>query len=271
MLAVIAALVALVAGASGARGSLATRSTAAPVYATIYVTYTDQCTFTITNEAGAPITTIPPGQYQVDVSTPVLFRNLYDAGSASSSLNACKGFVQFQLTGPGVNLTTTLDVGCQDTLTLPATDFPPSSTFTAVDENNAAATKTTFTTAATGSPVIPSGFAGGTTGLKSTTSTGGGGVGSKYPPLHHLAAILSANGTTTLLNSAGRQALNVAQGTTDITFKDRDAKATFVVQQNGSAPIRLTPNKTKQVLFTPGIWKYYASPRGAVHTFLVIG
>jgi hypothetical protein len=276
---VIAALVALVAGASGARGSAA-RSSSSPVeYATIYVNYTNNCTFTITNEAGAPLTQIPPGQYQVDVSTPVLFRNLYDAGSDSNDLTACRGFVQFQLTGPGVNLATTLDVGCQDTLTLPATNFPPSSTFTAVDNNNASATKTTFTTAATGTPVVPSGYTGGSN-QKSTAGTSSDNIGGNLAPTHHLGAILTAKGATTLLTSAGKRAQNVPQGNAVITLEDSDPNATFVIQQNGSAPIKLTAAKfggrktkdvIKEVLFTPGIWKYYTTPHGAVHTFLVIG
>jgi hypothetical protein len=87
---------------------------------------------------------------------------------------------------------------------------------------------------------------------------------------------LSANGAVTLLTSAGRHARNVPRGDAVITIEDRDAQATFVIQQNGSPPIRLTPakfvgNKTKEVFFTPGIWKYYASPHGTVHTFIVVG
>jgi hypothetical protein len=101
-------------------------------------------------------------------------------------------------------------------------------------------------------------------------------LASNVAPEHHLGAILNANGSATLLTAEGKHALNVAQGTTVITVKDLDAKTSLYIQQNGSPPTRLTPakflgHKKVTIMFTPGIWKYYTAPHGAVHTFLVIG
>lgn len=269
--------VALVVGAGGAQGAASAQATGSSgILPTIYVNYTIACTFTIVNDQGAPVTQIPPGTYQVEVDTPELFKTINTSDEAPNDYTGCKGWVQFQLTGPGVSLATTLDVGCDDTTTLGPAFFAPNSSFVAVDNNNPSGTRTTFTTAATGTPPVPNGYGG--SPVKTSTSTSGSTspLGSATPPEHHLGAILTAKGIATLMTAEGKQALNVAQGTTVITVQDLDAKASFYIQQNGSPPTRLTPAKfvghrRVTLMFTPGIWKYYASPRGAVHSFLVIG
>ena len=72
--------------------------------------YTLNCTFTITGDNGAPITVIPPGRYQVLVTSPQPFAEIDLSGVADPTL-ACGGSVSFHLTGPGVTLGTTLDDG----------------------------------------------------------------------------------------------------------------------------------------------------------------
>ena len=59
MLAAAAALAG--AGSAGSRAAL---------LPTLYVNYTIGCTFTITNDAGAAVSSIAPGNYQVLVITP---------------------------------------------------------------------------------------------------------------------------------------------------------------------------------------------------------
>src|SRR5438874_12250756 len=76
---------------------------------TLYVHYAMNCTFTLVDDSGKAVSSIAPGSYQVAVSTPVGFAGEYV--SSSTDMTACRGFVQFQLTGPGVNLQTTLDDG----------------------------------------------------------------------------------------------------------------------------------------------------------------
>ena len=97
------------------------------------------------------MSSIAPGGYQV-VNT---------GGSISGAVSRrrrpttnCHGFVQFQLTGPGVSITTTLDDGDSTDALMTAT-FKASSGYTMVDNNLPALTKFVFTTTATGTPLAP--------------------------------------------------------------------------------------------------------------------
>lgn len=126
--------------------------------ATLYVRYTMQCTFTIVDEAGQTLTVIPPGRYQLEVSTPMMFKLAVPGGIGVDTFTpgdyyGCRGWVQFEMNGPGVNYSTNLDFGCDSTLILSPAAFPPSSTFTAFDLNQPGATRFTFRTAADGTPL----------------------------------------------------------------------------------------------------------------------
>src|SRR5579872_843673 len=91
-------------------GSGAVRTTANP---TIYFLYAMNCTFTIVDDSGKTVTAIAPGKYQVDVRTPLAFGTIpIPSGTDPNDMTACRGVPQFQLTGPGVNLFTTLTAGC---------------------------------------------------------------------------------------------------------------------------------------------------------------
>ena len=83
------------------------------------------CTFTITDDNGRRVSSIPPGTYQVLVTTPMVFADVDLSGIFD--MTACKSFVQFQLAGPGVNLSTTLQEGDEDKELLRAV-FQPSAT-----------------------------------------------------------------------------------------------------------------------------------------------
>ena len=65
---------------------------------TLYVAYTLKCTFTITDDSGKTVTSIPAGAYQVQVTTPGSFGGMDLSGI--SDMTACKGAAAFQLTGP---------------------------------------------------------------------------------------------------------------------------------------------------------------------------
>jgi hypothetical protein len=80
---VIAAAVAFAVVSAGPGGA----SRAA--FPTMYVNYTMQCTFTITDDSGKPITTIPPGTWQVAVSTPGSFGGVDLSGR--NDMTACGG------------------------------------------------------------------------------------------------------------------------------------------------------------------------------------
>ncbi len=115
---------------------------------TLYVAYTLKCTFAITDDSGKTVTSIPAGAYQVQVTTPGSFGGMDLSGI--SDMTACKGAADFQLTGPGVNLHTSLNDGDGSQDVLQAT-FQPNATYVAQDNNQASVTRTSFTTtAATG-------------------------------------------------------------------------------------------------------------------------
>ena len=67
--------------------------------------------------------------------------------SGISDMTACQGAADFQITGPGVNLHTSLNDGDGSQDVLPAT-FQPNSTYVAQDNNQASVTRTSFTTTA---------------------------------------------------------------------------------------------------------------------------
>ena len=92
--------------AAGARGS-------ARILPTIYVNYAANCTFTITGDSGAAVTTLAAGSYQLLVQTPGDFGTFVYAGG--SDMTDCQGMAQFQLSGPGLLYATTLDDGDSDT------------------------------------------------------------------------------------------------------------------------------------------------------------
>ena len=73
--------------------------------------------------------------------------------SGRNDLTACKGFVQFRLTGPGVSVYTTLDYGDSTSELYPAT-FQPGTTYTIQDDNNIAGTRRSITVATSGSAAL---------------------------------------------------------------------------------------------------------------------
>ena len=129
-------------------GGGAALTTNQPTVPTLYFMYAMNCTFTIQNDAGATVSQIPPGTYQVDIRTPLAFGTVPLAGV--TDLTACRGAPQFQLTGPGVNIFTTMTAGCEADKTFPAT-FQAGQSYTAQDLNQPSVTRTVFSIANTGS------------------------------------------------------------------------------------------------------------------------
>jgi hypothetical protein len=123
------------------------------------------CTFTIVDDSGGRVGSIPPGAYQVYVTTPVVFAGVDLSGLPSTDMTACKSFVQFQLSGPGVSLSTTLQDGDEDSETLKAT-FQAGASYTAVDQNQPSVARFSFGVATSGTAASPAGPA-------SSTSTKG--------------------------------------------------------------------------------------------------
>jgi hypothetical protein len=260
----VAALVAALLGIAAAHG--ASRSPIAP---TLYVTYSLNCTFTITDDAGKPVTSIAPGGYAVEVTTPSDFAGVDLAGI--TDFTACKGSVQFQLTGPGVSLQTTLDDGDSDYALLGAT-FQKSATFVAQDDNQPSVARVVFTTLATGTPVAPS-----SSSYTTTTATPGSGpaaaTAKTAAPRGTLLGTLTAAGKVTL-TSKGRRVTSLRSGRYTIKVTDRSAGRGFVLQQaHGAARsvsgVGYVGTRSVTIDLKAGRWLFYAAPDGKKASFTV--
>jgi hypothetical protein len=258
----VAALVAAVLVSSGSAG-LRSRA-AAP---TLYFMYAMNCTFTITDDAGHVVTSIPPGSYQVDVRTPIQFGTL-PIPSSPTDMTACRGVPQFQLTGPGVNLFTTMTAGCEADKVFPET-FQPNATYTAVDLNQPTVAHATFTTLASGTPTAPAVTYGGGKG-KGELSTD---IVGSLAVLGTLNGSVNAAGEPTL-TSGGKIVSKLASGRYKFAISDQDAKAGFkILGPTSHAPTALTGvafrgTRSVTIRLTAGRWTYYTS-LGTVHFFRV--
>jgi hypothetical protein len=224
-----------------------------PGVPSIYVTYSPNCTFTMTVDGGTTVTatsppgpTLPPGQYQIQV--------LMENPAAGYSC----GTPVFTLTGPGVSSSTTFpQESILDNHVLPP--LRPSSTYTAEDENAPAATHVYFTTAASGSSsslLSPA--------TTTTTTTKGGStqtdiVGSGVlPERGRLAATVPTAGRATL-KLDGRSVTSLTPGRYDVAVVDASTAAGFWLERPGGKRVALTGvrfrgRETRAVTMTSGRW-----------------
>jgi len=253
---VLATATAAVLVSIGNAGLRTVETTAKP---TLYFMYAMNCTLSIVDDSGKPVTSIAPGAYQVDIRTPVPFATLPLGDIAPDSMTACNGIPQFQLTGPGVNFFTTMSAGCVDDLVVPET-FQPSATYVATDLNQPSVARASFTTLASGTPTAPVVTYGGGkgTGQVSTDIVGSLAIRST------LEATVSVAGKATL-TSGGKAISKLAAGRYKFRVADQDAKAGLkILGPKSTAPIVLTGaaykgTKTKTIALTPGRWTYYTS------------
>ncbi|HEX4520718.1 MAG TPA: hypothetical protein VH063_14145 [Gaiellaceae bacterium] len=235
---------------------------------TVYVTYRTDCTFALTLDSGAAVTTIPPGSYQVFVSTPFPF--------ADNPPPTCE-FPKFRLTGPGVDLSTDLSGGGDTTSQLSAT-FAPSSTYVVQDGQQPALSRTTFTTAASGTPVVPT--------VTSTTSSSGSSAGSKSADVVGSAVGATAvrgvllgtvkpGGARALTLTRNRKAVTTLKaGRYTVTIDDRSTRSAFVLQEVRKASKTVTGvsfvgRRSVKVTLTAGQWFFYSTFLGKKSYFIV--
>lgn len=224
---------------------------------TIYVNYAMSCTFTITDDSGRAVTSIPAGDYQILVRSPVSFGGVDLSGTYD--MTACKGAASFQLTGPGVSLTSTMDDGDGDSDFLYAT-FAPSSTYTAVDTHQPTVARVTF---ATTTASLSGSTSAGTTTSATTTA--------ELPPV--VTRIVAAPPLIGLVSPAGKLTLklkgkpvsNVPHGRYAVLVTDASGSAGFVIQAGGKPPKTITSPAFKgksvaRVILTKGLWFFYAKP-----------
>jgi hypothetical protein len=262
----VAAAVAVVLVSTGTAGSR-TAGSAAP---TLYFMYAMNCTFAIVDDAGKTVSSIPPGHYQVDVRTPLAFGTMPLVGGPANDMTACKGAPQFQLTGPGVDLFTTMTAGCESDKVFTET-FQPNGTYVAQDLNQPSVAHGSFTTLASGTPVVPVVTYGGGKGKPEVSTDIVGSLAVKGT----LDASVSAAGTPVLKN-AGKTVATLKAGRYKFTITDRDPKHGFLVLgPTSKSPTNLTGvkfvgTKSLAVKLTAGKWTYYTN-LGTIRFFRVTG
>jgi hypothetical protein len=263
LLTLLSLAMALVPGAATAR--------AASAIPTVYVQYAMNCTFAITDDAGKTVSSIAPGAYQVEVTTPIPFAA---EDPQPNDFTACKGFVQFQLTGPGVSIYTTLDDGDGGFDKFTAT-FKASSTYTAQDLNQPPVAHGGFTTTATGSPPTPSlpaGSGGSSTGAKPTVSHDI--VGSAVVPFEGTLAATVDTAGRLALERKGKSVGTLKAGLYTFTVVDKTATGGFAIQKLKAAATTLTSVGYKgthvvSITLKPGQWTFF-SPGGHKNYFIVV-
>jgi hypothetical protein len=265
----------LVIGSVLAPSSFAARRDAGPppAYPTLYVVYAMNCTFHVEDDFGRTVTSIAPGTYQVEVSTPIMFKLVRPGGPgvdhiAADDFTGCKGWVQFQLTGPGVDLFTTLDSGCDAFLLLPVQTFRAGATYTLQDLNQPAVTRTQLTVQSQGNAPTPSNPYGTTSGEGHTI---GDLVGSKAP-IGVLAGLLDKTGKASLTKN-GKALLSVKAGRYRFEVTDQSKTRGFTLAPVEGKLINLTGGKfvgkhRGVVNLREGRWSYQAG-NGKTYFFLV--
>jgi hypothetical protein len=262
---VVAAVAVLVPVASTETGS------ASAQYPGLYFVYNMDCTFTVENDAGTPVTSIPPGTYNTVVRTPVAFGAYPYQTLPAGDMTACHGLAEFQLTGPGVSLSTTVYGGCLTDEEYIET-FQPHASYVAQDNNQPSLTHTVVTTLASGSaqPVTgPSSPAG--KGSSQSTDI----VGSALVTLRGtLAARLTAAGKATL-TVKGKPVRKLMSGRYTFKVADRDRNADFRLRapalgvNKSLSGVAFVGTKTTTLTLEPGRW-LYSSGSGKTRTFFVV-
>ena len=249
-------------------GGGATAARSASVTPTIYFDYSMNCTFVIENDSGQTISSIAPGNYIVDVRTPVAFgtipRNYTD-------MTACRGMAQFQLTGPGVNFSTTLTAGCEADYVTTLT-FQPGATYVAQDLNQPSVARASFTVLTSGTPGTVNATYGSAAGGKGSTNDSIVGSG-LTTTIGTLVGTLQSNGKPTL-TKGGKPVTTLVHGRYAFTITDKSTKLGFGLlgPRNHSTDQLTKPafvgRRTVTVNLVAGRWTYLGNVR-VVRTFLV--
>ena len=232
-------------------------------FPSLYVGYnTADCTFRLTNDAGNAVGTIAPGVYQVVISTQDPYGSFDQSGR--TDLMACKGFVKFRLTGPGVSLFTTLDYG--DSAGEQYTEtFRAGGTYTLQDDTNVAGTRRSFAVATSGSATPTA-----------TTPTAGAQqdvVPSAANPLRGaLDAVVTAAGKVSL-RRLGKPVFSLKAGRWTFAVHDVSKTAGFVVRGLHQKPVTVTNGsfvgwRELTLTLDAGRWSFY-SPGGKESSFKV--
>jgi hypothetical protein len=234
----------------------------------LYVTYNPQCHFTMTLDSGAAVgsgSAIPYGKYQLIVSTPIPF---------ATGLGGCE-FINFSLTGPGVNYSTQLGEG-DETEDFATQTLTLGSSYTATDNTVAPGTTITFSTsstpvsASTGPSTSSSGNAPNT---KPTTDSP-----TKQTPLvlnrGTLEGIVSASGKLSL-TFHGKPVTEITAGRYKVQVVDTSHKDGFTIQQINKLPTTVTGvsfvgKRSATIVLSAGQSLFYPVFTGRKSYFVVV-
>ena len=237
----------------------------------LYVRYTMNCTFTISGDNGAAISVIPPGNYQVWVTSPQGFAEPDLSGVADPNF-ACGGALSFRLTGPGVNLHTTLEDGDSAAAQFQAT-FQVG-TYVALEDRRPTVARLAFTVAnaaaSTGGGSTPNPSGGGTTTTVTKKAVGD-------PPIVNVRGTLNGSVSTAgklTLTHKGKNVASLKSGRYKVTVLDEMSKKGFTIQKLGKKATNVTGTtfvgrKSVTLALNTGQWLYY-SPAGKKTYFIVV-
>jgi hypothetical protein len=238
--------------------------TAAPaaegVLPTLYVDYnTADCTFKLTNDAGTTFTAVGAGTYQVVINTSDPY-GVFDQ-SGRTDLMACKGYVKFRLTGPGVSIYTTLDYGDAASELYPAT-FQAGGTYTIQDDTNIAGTRRSFTASAAPAATPTT-----------QPPKGSPGTAETLPLRGRLDAAVSSSGTVVLLRK-GKAIGALKTGRYTFAVHDQSKRAGFSIQAPKGKKQAVTSAafvgwRDLVVALEPGRWAFF-TPGGKKSPLLVV-
>jgi hypothetical protein len=261
LLVAFAALAVLVVGA--ARGGAATAANPS-----LYVDYNTSCHFTMRLDSGAGVTSgtsIPYGTYQLVVTTPIAFSN---------GQGGCD-FINFSLTGPGVNYQTQLGQG-DSTQEVTNQTFASGASYTASDNTVPPGSTISFSASTTANSSSSSSSGSSSSGASSGASQSpigseAGSSSSKLTFKGNLAGTVSAAGKLSL-TFKGKAVATLAQGQYQLKVTDKSTKSGFIVDGGGHKTTVTTPaykgSKTVTLNVTNGQW-WYSAKAGAEKIYFV--
>ncbi len=236
------------------------------VYPTLYVAYVGtNCTFTITGDTGANVTSIAPGTYQIVLT--------------AEDFSSCpSGLPDFLLTGPGVSIETPIDAGTGAAAEYTVT-FQPGSTYVALDRNQPVLSRIAFTTQTSGTPIIvspPTSTPKPAAGSPSTDVVGSA-VSSKPKAAVFRGTLLgtvSATGSS-ILTFEGKNVGQLVAGKYTVSVSDKSHSAGLVIQQLERSATTLTTapfvgKRSVTIVLQPGQSLFYPTFVGKKTYFLVV-
>jgi hypothetical protein len=220
----------------------------AAVSQTIYVDIDADGNIHVSYSDGSAIGAIvPPGTYSLVVNN----NGLDDLGNPH----------QFEISGPGVDVSGTQNVQTSSTVT-----FQSGATYTWQDDDNPSTTKHTFV-ATTNAPPVTSTTASTSKPTSTTKATSGGIVGSEaaLPFKGSLDAIVYSGGKLTLSRN-GKKVSSLASGRYTFSADDESHKAGFTVEVLHGKPVTITSSpyvgsKDVTVSLKPGRWFFFSGSR----------